>query len=79
MARKRINVDAAIAQILSQEEEHIDGSDYGNESDFDTEDDGESSGNDDNICDDNNLQQLQPVSSGSVRSSPRAHLWKSDK
>ena len=58
MARKRINVDAAIAQILSQEEEDIDGSYYWNESDFDTEDDGESSENDDNICDDNNLQGI---------------------
>ena len=73
MTRKRINVDTAIAQILSEEEEDIDGSDYGNESDFETEDDAESSGNDDNICDDNNLQQQQPVSSGSVRSSPCAY------
>ena len=77
MTRKRINVGTAIAQILSEEED-IDGSDYGNESDFETEDDGESSGNDDNICDDNNLQQQQPVSSGSVRSSPCAHVWNSD-
>ena len=30
------------------------------------------------ICDDNNLQQKQPVSSGSVRSSPCAHVWNSD-